>query len=177
MFDAQCLACEVEGVGAGGCLALAGEAIGELTAVVGQQLNDLHRGGFMQTAQEIGAAPFTLVGVDAQEHPARCAVNGHEQVATAVLVRHLRQVLASRMQKPRGVVLESFLGCGLAVDFGEQIGQAGHAMAAQTPIQARPGDGRIDKFVRHDQQVIQGQPQRPPQFYHHEFLGGGQRGL
>jgi hypothetical protein len=48
VFNAQRLACQVKDVGAGGGLALAGEAVRELTAIVGQELDDLPGSGLMQ---------------------------------------------------------------------------------------------------------------------------------
>lgn len=54
---------------------------GEPAAVVGQHGLDLHRRGLTKSAQEVRAAGLALVGIDAQEHPARGAVDGHEQVA------------------------------------------------------------------------------------------------
>ena len=80
---AQCIALLVKGVITGGLLVFAGEAVGELGAVVGQQLADFERHGFVHPAQKVHVAALGLIAVNAQEHPACGAVNGHEQVAPA----------------------------------------------------------------------------------------------
>src|SRR5450759_334370 len=85
MLDPQQHALAIEGVLSGGCLALAGETVGELAAVprrgssiVGQNLHDLHGRCGAQVAQEVGAADFALIGVESQIHSASGAVDRHE---------------------------------------------------------------------------------------------------
>lgn len=110
VLDAHAGADLVEGAPAAGLLVLRREAVGELRAVVGQDLGDLDRRGQLETAQEVDAAVLGHVAVDLQEHPARGAVDGHKQVAARGLVGHLRQVLDVDRQEARLVVLEGLLG-------------------------------------------------------------------
>lgn len=89
-------------------------------------------------AQEVGGGGFVLVGVDAQEHPARGPVNGHKQVALGLLVGHLRQVLDVHMDEVRYVVLERLgRSSGIATgQFDPQIAQAAylrHGVAGSDP--------------------------------------------
>ena len=76
---------------------LAAKAVGELAAIVGEQLDDGDRTGFVELDQEVGAAAVGLVGIDLHEDPARGAVDGDEQVTAFGIVRHLRQVLDIHM--------------------------------------------------------------------------------
>ena len=73
VFDTQPHPFSIEDMVAGGCLALAGETIGELAAIprrgssiVGQELHHLHGGCGVQAAQEVGAADLALISVDPQ---------------------------------------------------------------------------------------------------------------
>ncbi len=81
VFDTLGGADFIEGVPATGLPVFCCEAVVELRAVVGQQFNDLDRRGQLEPAQEVDAAFVCHVTVDVQEHPARGAVNGHEQIA------------------------------------------------------------------------------------------------
>lgn len=76
---------------AGRCFGLAGETVGELATVVGEQLVDLRRRGAVQPSQEIGAAGLAPIGVDAQmaQWPGRSS----RTRSAGVFVGHLRQVL------------------------------------------------------------------------------------
>ena len=89
VFNTHALADLVEYVLAAGLLVFAGEAVRELRAIVGQDFDDLDRRGILQAAQEIDAAGVTHVVVDVQEHPARGAVNGHEQITARRFIRHV----------------------------------------------------------------------------------------
>ena len=104
MLDPQLLASHVKRVLAAGnpvagfrVLFLAGKAVGELAAIVGEQLDDGDPTGFVVLDQEVGAAAVGLVGVNLHEGPARGAVNRDEQVTAFDFVRHLRQVLDIHM--------------------------------------------------------------------------------
>ena len=116
MLDAELLAQPVEHVCAAGFLLLpAGrEAISELAAVVGQQLNDLDGAGLPHLRQQIDAAAAGLVGIQFDVDPTRGAVDGDEQVVARRLVGHLRQVLDIDVHEARLVILESFFVTGVA---------------------------------------------------------------
>ena len=75
---------------------LAGKAVGELAAIVGEQPDDGDRTGFFELDQEVGAA-VGLVGIDLHEDPARGAVDGDEQIMAFGFIGHLRQVLDIHM--------------------------------------------------------------------------------
>src|SRR5665213_465655 len=77
MLDAVPRTFAIKGVVAGRLLALGGESIRELAAVVGQQFLDPHRCGCVHATQEVCAALFALVRVDTHVHPACGAVDGH----------------------------------------------------------------------------------------------------
>ena len=76
---------------------LAAKAVGELAGIVGEQLDDGNRTGFVELDQEVGAAAVGLVGVNLHEDPARGAVDGDEQVTAFGFIGHLRQVLDIHM--------------------------------------------------------------------------------
>lgn len=78
-------------------LFLAGKAVGELAAIVGEQLDDGDRTGFVELDQEVNAAAVGLVGIYLHEDPARGTVNRDEQVTALSFVGHLRQVLDIHM--------------------------------------------------------------------------------
>ncbi len=99
MRGAQRFAANAELVLSGRLMLFAGESGGELAAVVGQQLADLHRIRALQPAQELHAAGFVLIGITVHVHPARSPNDGHEKVAPFALVRHLRQVLDVHVQR------------------------------------------------------------------------------
>ncbi len=85
---------------------LAGESVGEVAAVIGEQLDDLHRCRPPQTVEEVHAAVFVLIGIDVHEDPTRGAVDAHEQIAPVAFIRHLRQVLDVHVHKAWLVVFE-----------------------------------------------------------------------
>ena len=167
VLDGQFRAAPVECVFSAWRLRLAGEAVGELTAVVGEHGLDLHRRGLVQATQEVGCGGFVLAGVDAQIDPARGAVDGHEQVASGRLVGHLRQVLDVHMDGARHVVLERL---------GLQFAQAAHAVALQAAVQARARNRRVDELPTDHEQVIEPQQQQAAQLDHERLLGRRQRG-
>lgn len=113
------------------------EAISELLAVVGEHLLNAHRAGLVHGIEKRLGTGRRLVLLDLHEHPARGAVDGHEQVAPTALVLHLRQVLQVQVQVPRLVGLER-LARGRRLRGFERV-QVASAMAAQTAIQARAG--------------------------------------
>ena len=174
VLDAEQGALTIEGVLARGFLALGGEAVGELAAVVGQQLDDLHRCGRVQAAQEVAAAGLALVGVDAQENPAGGAVDGDEQVAPGALVGHLWQVLDVHVHEARRVILE-----GLAHDRRVLVLHRApvQAVARQAAHQAGARHRRVEEFTHHHQQVVQRQPQGATDLHRHRLLGRGQRAV
>lgn len=110
MLDAHAGAYLVEHVPTGGLLVLGREAVGELRAIVRKDFRDLDRRGILQSPQEVDATGVGHVVVDAQEDPARGAVDSHEQIAAGRLVGHLWQVLDVDVHKARLVVLEGLLG-------------------------------------------------------------------
>ena len=153
-------------------LAVAGaeQAIREFLAVVGQDVGDASRTGFVQGVQEGLGGGRRLVGLDGDIHPARGPVDGHEQVAPAGLVDHLGQVLHIHMQVARFVGLE-----WLRRPFGRLGLRPGRdAVPGQTAVQGGAGQVGVDEFPGHGQEVVQGQPQGFPDRQHHGFLGGGQ---
>ncbi len=81
MFDTEFLAGLVKAVLTGRLLVFAGKTFGELSAVVGQQLDDLRGSGGVYTVQEVDTAVPGHVRVDRQEDPESGAVNGDKQVA------------------------------------------------------------------------------------------------
>lgn len=173
VLDAEQGALTIEGVLARGFLALGGEAVGELAAVVGQQLDDLHRCGRVQAAQEVAAAGLALVGIDAQENPAGGAVDGDEQVAPGALVGHLWQVLDVHVHEARRVILE-----GLAHDRRVLVLHRApvQAVARQAAHQAGARHRRVEEFTHH-QQVVQRQSQHLADGHGHRFLRGCQRAV
>ena len=87
---------------------VAGESFREMAAGFGRHGLDFDLCCLAQAAQEVVAAGFDLLGVDAQKNPAHGEVNGYEQVTPLRLVRHLRQLLAVHMHEARLVVFEGF---------------------------------------------------------------------
>jgi len=104
------MAARTEGVLAAALPVFCCEAVGELRTVVGQQFDDPDRRDQLEPAQEVDNAFVTRVTVDVQEHPARGAVNDHEQIAARALVQYLRQVFDVDVNKAEFVVLEGLLG-------------------------------------------------------------------
>ncbi|MFT7117262.1 MAG: hypothetical protein ACI9I0_002478, partial [Rhodoferax sp.] len=76
-----------------GALILGCKAIRELTPVVSQNLLNFHRCDFSQPTQKVGTADVSLVFVNAQINSSRRSINGHKEIASLRLIRHLRQVL------------------------------------------------------------------------------------
>lgn len=108
------------------------EPIGELLAVIGQQLGDLDRVSLVQGLQEGPGTGGCLVGFDLYKHPARGSIDGHEEVATLSFILHLRQVLHIHVQIIGHIALEGLVRLGrLAGLEGMEIA---HAVAAQAPV-------------------------------------------
>jgi hypothetical protein len=107
-----------------------GEAVGELRAIVCEDLRDFDRRRPLEPAQKIDAAVVGHVAVDVQENPTRRAVDGHEQIAAGCLVGHLRQVFDVDVNEARLIVLERLLGRDrLSLGRGNDILQPCHAFA------------------------------------------------
>ena len=99
VLNAHGRAGHIEHMAARGRPGLAGEAVGELAAVVGQDVLDFHGCDALEAAQEVDAAGLGLVAVAAHVDPARGPVDGHVQVAPMGLIRHLWQVLDIDVQE------------------------------------------------------------------------------
>ena len=143
VLDAELLAQAVEHVCAAGFLLLAAsrEAVGELAAVVGEQLDDLDGKGLLDFVEEVATAAIGLVGIELDEDPARSTVDGNEEIAPCRLVGHLRQVLDVHVQEAWFVVFEGLeRGLGLSCigqGLGLQLTQIANAMSAQAAV--KPG--------------------------------------
>ena len=176
VLDAKLGAEQVELVLSGGrALAQAEEAVGESLAVVGQHAGDLHRGRALQIAQEPPRVGRSLRRVDAHEDPARRPVDGHEEVAAAVLVGHLGQILDVDVQVAGFVGLEAAVrGLGL---LRLQRLQVAHPVAPQAAVEARAGNMRIEELAHHGEQVIERQEKRLAQRHRDGLLRRGQRRL
>lgn len=171
MFDGGIGTCNVELVHAARLLVFRGESVGELRTVVGQDLADLDRRPLLQAVQEVDAAGIGHVAVDVHKDPARGAVDGHEQVATRRLVRHLRQVLDVDVDEAWLVVLEGLLrGDLLSLGRRDQVRQARHALTLEQARDARTRDGRVDVLLGNEQQVVEGQVERLAQRKHDRLL-------
>ncbi|BAO82883.1 hypothetical protein SMCB_0655 [Serpentinimonas maccroryi] len=131
------------------------EPVRELFAVVSQQLMNLERTGFVQGAKESLGTGCGLVALDRHVHPARGAVDGHEQVAPLCLIGHLRQVLHVDVQVARLVALEALVG--LTGRGGLEGIEVAHAVAAQAAVNARAAGFGAEKFARDGKQVVQRQ--------------------
>ena len=131
MLDAQLLAQLIELMVAAGLALPAGkQAIRELLAVVSQQLGDPDRTGLVQRLQEGLRTGGCLVGLELHEDPARGPVDGHEQIAPAVLVLHLGQVLHIHVHIAWLVALEGL------VDHSRLLGLEGIEVASPMSAQA-----------------------------------------
>lgn len=102
MLDIKLLAQTVEYVAPArlSVLALGSKTVGELAAVIGKQFNDLDRASSTRLCQKVGSAILTLVSVDVDEHPARGAIDGDEQVAPGGFILYLGKYLISIWMKP-----------------------------------------------------------------------------
>lgn len=156
-------------------LGFTGETVGELAAVIRQYLGDIEGCRLAQAAQEICAAGLGLVAVDTQIDPARGSVYRHEQIAAAVLVGHLRQVLDVNVNEARYVVFERLFWRVFAVLFGLQVLQLGHPLTAQQPADARAGGVGMDEAAGDADQVVQWHKTQSTNLYHHGLLGQAQR--
>lgn len=90
MFDPELLTQSVKQMLAAGFFFLAGEAVDELAAIVGEQRDDFDGTRLAHLGQEIDTTVFGLVGIDCHMHPTRGTVDGDEQVAPLRLVWNLR---------------------------------------------------------------------------------------
>ena len=176
VLDAHGQASHIEHVLARGRPGFAGEAVGELTAVVGEDVLDFHGCDAFEATQEVDAAVLGLIAVAAHVDPPRGPVDGNEQVAPMGLVGHLRQVLDVDVQEARLVVLEGLERLDLALDLGLKAFEVGDLMAAQATIEPRPRDLGVDELPGEGQQVIQGQQQHAAQLDDEQFLADAQGG-
>jgi hypothetical protein len=172
MLDLKLLAQTVEHMLPAGLflLALAGEAIGELAAIVGEQFLDFDRTGGLYFGKKVDTAALGLISVDFDVDPPGCPVDGDKQIASRRLVWHLWQVLDVDVQKARLVVLEGLLGGRGAALLLHQVAQVRYAMTTQAAPQASARDGRIDELTRDSEQVVRRQQERPAQFHDDELL-------
>ena len=97
--------------------------------------------------------------VDAHEDPARRPVDGHEEVAAAVLVGHLGQILDVDVQVAGFVGLEGAVrGLGL---LRFQRLQVAYPMPPQAAVEAPSGETcGIEELAHHGEQVIERQGER-----------------
>ena len=91
--------------------------------------------------------------------PARCPVDGHEQVPAPGFIGHLREVLVVDMDKT-GLVGFKRLRFDCIARLGRaQVRQPGDAIAPQAAIQRRAREVGVDELMHHRQQVIERQQQ------------------
>jgi len=134
VFDTVGLTLLVENVLATGLAFTAGkQAISEFLAIVGQQLGDTERASLMHFLEKSACTGGILVGLDSHMHPAGGTVNGHEQVASLGLIRHLRQVFDVNMHKAWFIDLEGLVRRLRFLWF--QFMEFVNAMATQAAIQ------------------------------------------
>ncbi len=156
----------------------AGEAVGELAAIVREQLGDLHGRRLLQAIQEVHAAVLALIRIDVHEHPARGTVDGNEQVAPLALIGHLRQVLDVHVQEAWLVVpegLERRFGLSsISKRLGLKLSQIAYTVAAQAAIQPGTRDVWVDELAHHRDQVIERQQRHASQLHSYGLLRGAQ---
>jgi len=132
MFDAHAGTDFIEGMVTARRLVFHREPVGKLQTVVGQDFGDFDGRGDFQSPQEIDAAAVGHVAIDVQKHPARGAVNGHEQVTTRCLVWHLWRVFDVDVNEARLIVLEGlFWRERFAFCLRDDVLQARHAFALE----------------------------------------------
>ncbi len=78
MLDAQQYPLTIKPVVARRFLCLAGETVGELTAIVGERFDDFHRRDCLEATEKVRAADLVPVVVDTQKRPARRTADGNE---------------------------------------------------------------------------------------------------
>ena len=127
------------------------EPVGGFLAVIGQDVGDLKGGGLEEIGQEALGAGGGLLRQDLNIDPARGAVDGGEQVATLVLVGHLRQVLDIDMHKAGGIVFEGLIGRLAVRVTGQQRFEVRDPMAAQATVQTGARDTLVEKLAGHRQ--------------------------
>ena len=128
MFDAEVSAELIKLVLAGGlAFAQAEETVGDFRPVIGQDRPDPDWAGPFQIAQKSAGVGGGLGFEDPDEHPAGCAVDGHEQIAARGFVSHLRQILHIDMQIAGLVGFERLVR--RAGVFRLQIAQIAHPMS------------------------------------------------
>ena len=111
----------------------------------------------------------------ATKKPARGPVYGDKQVTPRCHILHVEQILHIRMQVPRLISPESFVGLlGRSGLWGVEVA---HSMAALTPVKARARDAWADELLGDGHPVIQRQQQSAAQVHHHSLLTLGQLGL
>ena len=178
VLDVQGQARHIEHMLARGRPVFAGETVSELTAVVGEDVQDSHGCDAAEATQEVHAAALGLIAVAAHIDPPRGPVDGNEQVTPMGLIGHLWEVLDIDVQEAGLVVLERLERLDLALNFGLKALEVGDIMAAQATIKPRARDRRVDELPGHGQQVIEGQQQRAAQLHDEQLLtrtqGSGQ---
>lgn len=155
-----------------GAFAQAKQAIRELFSIIRQNRSDAHGASALKVAQEAASVRCRLCLEDANKHPTRRAVDGHEEVTPRGFIRHLRQILHVDMDVSRLIGLEAaVLG---ARRFGLQIAQISDAMPAQATIQTRARDVRVQELAHYGKQVIERDQKRLAQGHGDSLLGGRQ---
>ena len=86
--------------------AFAGEAIFELTAVIGEQSDDFDWARFCRCGQEINTAAIGLLAIDVHVDSTGGPIDGDKKIAPQLLVWHLRQVLAIFVWKARLIIFK-----------------------------------------------------------------------
>lgn len=176
VLNAQGLAERVKFMVARGLTFAAGkQPVGQLLAVIGQQLFDLQRTRLVQGAEKSLCTGRRLVLLDRHINPTCGPVNGDKQIAALGLIRHLRQVLHIHVHVPWCVGLEGFVRLQRWLRL--QSMQIAHTMAAQATVQARERGLAAEEFTGDAQQVVQRQQQRAAQLDDHALLCGCQGGL
>lgn len=175
MLDAQRGAQLIEGVPPGGCaLARGEEAISELLAVVGEDRADAQRAGLGQGGQEGTRRSCALGALELDEHPVRGSVDGHEQVASSILIGHLGQVFhvdvhVARLVRGKGCVR------GLARLRLQRL-EVAHPVAVSAVTQPRARTIPVDELAHDRQRIIRRQPPRLAQLHRDDLLRRRQGG-
>jgi hypothetical protein len=103
-----------------------------------------------------------LFGMMARYTPG--AVNSHKQITATRFIGHFGQVFHIDVHEYRLEVFVALYGFDLALFDGIQCLQIDDAMRAQTRVEARARDVRIDERAYDGQQIIERQQQGPSEF-------------
>jgi len=120
-----------------------------------------HRCRATGVSQEAAGVGSGLRRTEAHEDPAGGPVNGHEEVAAALLVGNLRQVFHVDMHMAGLAGLEGPMRgprCS-----GRQRAQVGHAMPPQAAVKPGARDMRVEELPHHGEQIVERQQQGPAQ--------------